>query len=53
MLLCVANPVATAFKRIKNGDTCTFIAERAEPPEHPITSPDRVWRYRDYVRGAW
>ena len=27
---------------IKNGDKSTFIAERAEPPEHPIPHPP-IW----------
>jgi hypothetical protein len=39
-----------AFK-IKKGDSCTFIAERTDPPDEPIPDPPS---YRDkWRRGRW
>ena len=37
--------------RIKKGDSCTFIAERTDPPDEPIPDPPS---YRDkWRRGRW
>ena len=36
--------------RIKDGDSSTFIAERAEEPDEPIPPPPS---YRDKWRGRW
>lgn len=48
--LCKDGRLNGEFK-IENGDECTFVAERTDPPDEPIADPPS---YRDkWRRGSW